>query len=163
MGDASSVAVAFRYPGPDSLERLRDDVIPAGVSGSELEPKLTGVTAANIDFTSFLAGRIVVFFGVVLLLSFLLLMAVFRSLMVPLKAVIMNMLSIGAAYGLIVMIFSWGWGASLFETSGNAIRYAAAEARPPKRAKLAPSPNSARAGVPSPIGLRGSGTSCHPR
>ena len=51
--------------------------------------------------------------GVVLLLSFLLLMAVFRSLLVPLKAVIMNLLSIGAAYGVLVAIFQWGWGMSL--------------------------------------------------
>ncbi|MFM8563197.1 MAG: MMPL family transporter, partial [Acidimicrobiia bacterium] len=51
--------------------------------------------------------------GAVLLLSFLLLMAVFRSLLVPLKAVIMNLLSIGAAYGIVVAIFQWGWGADL--------------------------------------------------
>ena len=54
-----------------------------------------------------------VLIGVVLLLSFLLLMAVFRSILVPLKAVIMNLLSIGAAYGILVAIFQWGWGAGL--------------------------------------------------
>ena len=48
-----------------------------------------------------------------LILSFLLLMVVFRSLLVPLKAVIMNLLSIGAAYGVVVAVFQWGWGASL--------------------------------------------------
>ena len=53
------------------------------------------------------------FVGLVLLLSFLLLMLVFRSLLVPLKAVIMNLLSIGAAYGVMVAVFQWGWGASL--------------------------------------------------
>jgi putative drug exporter of the RND superfamily len=53
------------------------------------------------------------FVGAVLVLSFLLLMAVFRSLLVPLKAVIMNLLSIGAAYGIVVAIFQWGWGADL--------------------------------------------------
>ena len=51
--------------------------------------------------------------GAVLMLSFLLLMVVFRSLLVPLKAVIMNLLSIGAAYGVVVAVFQWGWGASL--------------------------------------------------
>lgn len=96
------------------VETLRDEVIPAAVAGSELSPKLTGITAANIDFTGFLTGRIIVFFAAVLTLSFLLLMAVFRSLMVPLKAVIMNMLSIGAAYGIVVAIFQWGWGGALF-------------------------------------------------
>ena len=54
-----------------------------------------------------------VFFGAVLTLSFLLLMVVFRSLLVPLKAVVMNLLSIGAAYGVLVVIFQWGWGADL--------------------------------------------------
>ena len=56
-----------------------------------------------------------------LTLSFLLLMMVFRSLLVPLKAVIMNMLSIGGAYGIVVMVFQWGWGASLFNTAGGPI------------------------------------------
>ena len=78
-----------------------------------LDVKVTGTAAANIDFTDFLAGRIPVFFGAVLALSFLLLMVVFRSLLVPLKAVVMNVLSIGATYGVLVAIFQWGWGADL--------------------------------------------------
>ncbi len=93
---------------------LREQVVPAAVEGSGLTPFVTGSTAASIDFTSFLGGRILLFFGVVLVLSFLLLMAVFRSIMVPLKAVIMNMLSIGAAYGIIIAIFQWGWFGSIF-------------------------------------------------
>jgi len=106
----------------DQLVRdLRDEVIPSAVAGTTLEPKLTGATAANIDVTGFLTGRIVVFFGVVLLLSFLLLMVVFRSLMVPLKAVIMNMLSIAAAYGLVVAVFQWGWFGSVFGITGAPI------------------------------------------
>jgi len=92
---------------------LRDEVIPAAVAGTDLDVKVTGTAAANIDFTHFLAGRTLVFFGAVLALSFLLLMVVFRSLLVPLKAVVMNVLSIGAAYGMLVAIFQWGWGADL--------------------------------------------------
>ena len=92
---------------------LRDDVIPAAIAGTSLDVKVTGTAAANIDFTDFLAGRTFVFFGAVLALSFLLLMIVFRSLLVPLKAVVMNVLSIGAAYGVLVAIFQWGWGADL--------------------------------------------------
>ena len=92
---------------------LRDDVIPTAIAGTTLDVKVTGTTAANIDFTDFLAHRTFVFFGAVLALSFLLLMMVFRSLLVPLKAVIMNVLSIGAAYGVLVAIFQWGWGANL--------------------------------------------------
>ena len=92
---------------------LRDDVIPAAIAGTALDVKVTGTAAANIDFTDFLARRTPVFFGAVLALSFLLLMVVFRSILVPLKAVVMNLLSIGAAYGVLVVIFQWGWGADL--------------------------------------------------
>ncbi len=97
----------------DLVNTLRNDVIPGAVGDSTLDVKVTGTSAANIDFTNFLAGRIPVFFGAVLALSFLLLMIVFRSLLVPLKAVVMNVLSIGATYGVLVAIFQWGWGASL--------------------------------------------------
>ncbi|MFT7601822.1 MAG: RND superfamily putative drug exporter [Acidimicrobiales bacterium] len=103
------------------VETLRDIVVPAAVSGTDLSPKVTGLTAANIDFTGFLSGRILIFFGAVLTLSFFLLMAVFRSLMVPLKAVIMNMLSIGAAYGIVVAVFQWGWFGSVFGIEGAPI------------------------------------------
>ena len=103
------------------VKTLRDEVIPQAVSGTEVSPKLTGLTAANIDFTGFLSGRIILFFAVVLALSFFLLMAVFRSIMVPLKAVIMNMLSIGAAYGIVVAVFQWGWFGSVFGIEGAPI------------------------------------------
>ncbi len=101
--------------GPQDLEteelvkRLRDSVIPSVVGDNALAVNVTGQVPANIDFTSFLGQRIIVFFAVVLTLSFLLLMAVFRSLLVPVKAVIMNVLSIAAAYGVIVAVFQWGW------------------------------------------------------
>ncbi len=104
----------------DLVTVLRDDVIPAAVAGTDVTPFVTGSTAASIDFTEYLSARLLVFFGVVLALSFFLLMAVFRSLLVPVKAVIMNMLSISAAYGLAVAIFQWGWGASIFGLAGGA-------------------------------------------
>ena len=93
---------------------LRDTVVPSVAGAAGLDAKVAGATAANIDFTDFLGGRILLFFGVVLTLSFLLLMVVFRSILVPLKAVIMNMLSIGAAYGIVVAVFQWGWFGSVF-------------------------------------------------
>ena len=93
----------------DTVARLRTDVIPPLVDGTGIEANLTGAVPANIDFSDFLAGRIIIFYGAVLAVSFLLLMMVFRSLLVPLKAVIMNMLSISAAYGVVVAIFQWGW------------------------------------------------------
>ena len=86
------------------VSNLRNEVIPA----SGVEAKVGGFTGASTDFASYMAGRMPLLIGVVLLLSFVLLMAVFRSVLVPLKAVVMNLLSIGAAYGLIVAIFQWG-------------------------------------------------------
>ncbi len=102
----------------DLVQRLRDDVIPdvlaqAGDSSGIAEVNVTGGPPAQIDFSDYLAQRIVIFFGAVLALSFLLLMMLFRSLLVPLKAVIMNMLSIASAYGIVVAIFQWGWGGDL--------------------------------------------------
>jgi RND superfamily putative drug exporter len=96
------------------VQRLRDDVVPKSVAGTTAVVKVGGFTAAVIDFSSYIAGKLPLFIGAVLALSFLLLMTVFRSLLVPLKAVIMNLLSIGAAYGVIVAIFQWGWGKDLF-------------------------------------------------
>ncbi|CAN5578078.1 MMPL family transporter [soil metagenome] len=93
----------------DLVNRLRDKVIPA----SGVDALVGGQTAAGMDFATYLAGRLPLLIGAVLILSFLLLMAVFRSLLVPLKAVVMNLLSIGAAYGVIVAIFQWGWAKDL--------------------------------------------------
>ncbi|MDE0657184.1 MAG: MMPL family transporter, partial [Acidimicrobiaceae bacterium] len=93
----------------DLVHRIRGEVVPQTLDGTGPEPLVAGQVAFNIDISDYLAGRIPIFFGAVLGASFLLLMAVFRSLVVPLKAVIMNMLSIGAAYGVVVAVFQWGW------------------------------------------------------
>ena len=93
----------------DLVRALRDEVIPGAVEGTGLDVAVTGFVAVQDDVSDFLRGRTAVFFAVVLGASFLLLMVVFRSLVVPLKAVIMNMLSIGAAYGVVVAVFQWGW------------------------------------------------------
>ncbi len=97
----------------DLVGRLRNDVLPAATAGSDLDIAVTGFVAVSVDFSSYLAARLPLFIGVVLALSFLLLMAVFRSILVPLKAVLMNLISIGAAYGLVVAVFQWGWGKEL--------------------------------------------------
>ena len=91
------------------VNRLRDDVLPPVEDEAGTQVAVTGNVAVNIDFTDYLASRMPYFFTAVLGLSFLLLMIVFRSLLVPLKAVIMNMLSIAAAYGIVVALFQWGW------------------------------------------------------
>ena len=95
------------------VETLRDEVIPQAVDGTSAAVKVGGMTAGGMDFADYSGQRLPWFIGTVLVLSFLLLMAVFRSILVPLKAVVMNLLSIGAAYGVIVAVFQWGWGASL--------------------------------------------------
>jgi putative drug exporter of the RND superfamily len=91
------------------VERLRDRVLPPVEDEIGTQVSVTGNVAVGIDFTDYLASRTPYFFAAVLGLSFLLLMVVFRSLLVPLKAVIMNMLSIAAAYGIVVALFQWGW------------------------------------------------------
>ncbi|HKA05251.1 MAG TPA: MMPL family transporter, partial [Acidimicrobiales bacterium] len=92
------------------VNRLRDKVIPPVVAGSPAKALVGGVTAAGIDAAQRFSERLFWVIGGVVLLSFLLLMAVFRSIAVPIKAAIMNLLSIGAAYGVIVAVFQWGWG-----------------------------------------------------
>jgi RND superfamily putative drug exporter len=95
------------------LNRLRHEVIPPAVAGTGARVDVGGTTATAADVAHGLAGRLPVFIGVVVLLSFLLLMFVFRSILVPLKAAIMNLLSIGAAYGILVAVFQWGWGKNI--------------------------------------------------
>ena len=95
------------------LHHLRRDVIPAAIAGSGAQVYVGGFNALTDDFANLLGQRLPLFIAVVIILSFLLLMAVFRSILVPLKAAIMNLLSIGAAYGVIVMIFQFGWGKDL--------------------------------------------------
>jgi putative drug exporter of the RND superfamily len=93
----------------DLVDRLRNDVIPAASDGTGFDVAVSGAVAVNADFAHYLSQRLLYFLAAVLVLSFLLLMVVFRSVLVPLKAVIMNLLSIGAAYGVIVAGFQWGW------------------------------------------------------
>ena len=97
-----------------TVARLRSEVIPTALEGSTATAYLTGAVPANIDFTDYLGGRILLFFGAVLGVSFLLLAMVFRSILVPLKAVLMNVASIAAAYGVVVAIFQWGWLSGVF-------------------------------------------------
>jgi RND superfamily putative drug exporter len=105
----------------DLVHRLRETVIPPAESGSELRVAVTGATAIQVDFATYLGARLPLFFGAVLGLSFLLLLVVFRSILVPLKAVVMNLLSIGAAFGVVVAVFQWGWGASILGFGGAPI------------------------------------------
>ncbi len=94
------------------VHRLRDEVIPQATPDGAIV-YVGGLTATFIDLSERVTNALPWFIGAVVLLSFLLLMVVFRSVLVPLKAAVMNLLSIGASYGVIVAIFQWGWGRSL--------------------------------------------------
>jgi RND superfamily putative drug exporter len=94
------------------LHHLRDQVVPAA-SGPGLHVLIGGQTAIFDDFAGVLSNKLPLFIGVVVLLSFLLLTAVFRSLLIPAVAAVMNLLTAGASFGLITAVFQWGWGAGL--------------------------------------------------
>ncbi len=98
----------------DEVDRLRDSVVPATFGGNADDVSVTGETAFNADFFELTSTYTPIVFAFVLGLSFLLLMIVFRSIVLPLKAIILNLLSVGAAYGLMVLVFQEGVGANLF-------------------------------------------------
>jgi RND superfamily putative drug exporter len=95
----------------ETLERIRG-LVPANVA-------VSGLTAMTDDLTKQLADTLPIFVAAILVASFLLLMVVFRSIAVPLKAAVMNLLSIGGAYGVVVAVFQWGWLKDLFNLDGT--------------------------------------------
>ena len=95
------------------LAQVREDVLPQALEGTGVEASVTGSTALTDDVSSRLQQRMPWFLGAVIGLSFLVLMVVFRSVLVPLKAAALNVLGVGAAYGVLVAVFQWGWGADL--------------------------------------------------
>jgi RND superfamily putative drug exporter len=118
-------AVALVYPttapqaAPTSalLHHLRDEVIPAAEAGSGLHVLVGGATAGGDDFSAVLASKLALFIAVVVIVAFLLLMVVFRSLLIPVVASVMNLLSVGAALGIMNAVFEWGWGSSILGVS----------------------------------------------
>jgi RND superfamily putative drug exporter len=103
------------------VKRLREEVVPPLAAQTGITVYVGGVTAGAVDFATVLGHKLPLFIGVVVLLSALLLMIVFRSLVIPLQAAAMNLLSIGAALGVIVMIFQWGWLGGLIGVSQGPI------------------------------------------
>ncbi|MCW3031843.1 MAG: family transporter [Solirubrobacterales bacterium] len=102
------------YATTQLVERLRRQVVPPLEHGTGMQVYVGGVTAGAVDFATTLGHKLPLFIGVVVLLSALLLLIVFRSLIIPLQAAVMNLLSIGASLGVIVAVFQWGWLGSLF-------------------------------------------------
>ncbi len=103
------------------VERLREKVVPPVEAATGAKVYVGGVTAGAVDFAKTLGEKLPLFIGVVVLLSALLLLVVFRSLVIPLQAAAMNLLSIGAALGVIVAIFQWGWLGGLLGVSSGPI------------------------------------------
>jgi RND superfamily putative drug exporter len=97
----------------DLVHTLRDDVIPAALAGSTTTAYVGGPTATFVDLGDRIEDRMPLFFALVIGLSFLLLTTVFRSVAIPTTAAVMNLLSVGAAYGVLVAVFQKGWGAGL--------------------------------------------------
>jgi RND superfamily putative drug exporter len=118
-GDTAAVTV---YPtsSPQSeqtvrlVKRLRNDVLPAVERATGATVFVGGATATEVDFAHVLAGKLPLFIAVVVLLSALLLLVVFRSLLIPLQAAVMNLLSIGASIGIVQAVFERGWLGDLF-------------------------------------------------
>ena len=100
------------------VDRLRDDVIPGALAGTDVQANVGGQTAAYIDLASRISEKLPLMIAVVVGLSFVVLMLAFRSLLVPLKAAVMNLLSVAAAYGIVTFIFQEGNGASLIGLEG---------------------------------------------
>ena len=96
------------------ITHLRQQTIPTVVHGTGVSVFVGGTTAIQADFAHVLAGKIPLFIGLVVLLSFLLLALVFRSIVIPLTAAAMNLLSIGAAFGILIAAFQWGWLGTVF-------------------------------------------------
>jgi RND superfamily putative drug exporter len=119
------VSIPLRGDGTDNasmeaLDTLRTKVVPATVgklAGAQVG--VTGETAGTRDFIDQMRARVPLVFGFVLGFAFLLLLVSFRSVMVPLKAVLLNLLSVGASYGILVAVFQHGWGASLLGVHGH--------------------------------------------
>ncbi|MGC2372841.1 MAG: MMPL family transporter [Solirubrobacteraceae bacterium] len=109
------------YKTTQLVSQLRSRVIPPVASQTGMHVYIGGITAGSVDFAAVLAKKLPVFIGVVVLLSALLLMIVFRSLVIPLQAAIMNLLSIGASLGVIVVVFQWGWFDGLMGVKGGPI------------------------------------------
>jgi RND superfamily putative drug exporter len=97
----------------DLVDRLRQDTLPTALRGTDAEAYVGGITAAFIDLGNRISERLPYFIGLVVLLSFLLLMLVFHSIAIPATAAVMNLLSVGAAYGVTVAVFQWGWAKGL--------------------------------------------------
>jgi RND superfamily putative drug exporter len=97
----------------DLINTLRNDYVPEATASSHTQIFVGGQTALGNDFSAILDGKIPLFLAVIVILGCLLLMVAFRSILIPITAAIMNLLAVGASFGLVVAVFQWGWGSSI--------------------------------------------------
>jgi RND superfamily putative drug exporter len=102
------------------IESLREEILPDAFDSTRASTLVGGFAATNVDFNAFVYNKAPVVFAFVLGVAFLLLLWMFRSIVIPIKSIVLNMLSVAAAYGVLVMVFQWGWGISVLgsESSG---------------------------------------------
>ncbi|WTC59896.1 MMPL family transporter [Streptomyces cellulosae] len=110
VGTVYSTASPQSATTTDLANRLVDDTLPDAVRGTDASTYVTGTTAAQVDFRDLVAERLPWIIAVVVALAFLIILAVFRGLLVAVKAAVLNVLSITASYGVVVAVFQWGWG-----------------------------------------------------
>ncbi|RPK53239.1 MMPL family transporter [Streptomyces sp. ADI93-02] len=101
------------------VNHLKDDVLPDAVSGTGAHGYVTGTTAAQVDFLDIVSSRLPLIIAVVVGLALLVILAVFRGVLVAVKAAVLNVLSIAASYGVVVAVFQWGWGGPALGVSGD--------------------------------------------
>jgi RND superfamily putative drug exporter len=124
-GKALTVEIPLAGVGTDAgsdraLATLRDEIIPATLGTvSGIDYAVTGETAASKDWNDAMKSAVPIVFGFVLAFAFVLLLVSFRSVVIPAKAIVMNLLSVAAAYGIVVAVFQWGWGENLLDFNAN--------------------------------------------
>jgi RND superfamily putative drug exporter len=129
ISPSGKVAVMEAYPASapqasattNLVNKLRNQVFPPLAKKLGVTVSVGGFTAGSIDFSHVLSEKLPLFIAIVVVLSALLLMVIFRSLVIPLQAAIMNLLSIGGALGATVAVFQWGWGSSILGISKGPI------------------------------------------
>jgi RND superfamily putative drug exporter len=105
----------------ESVRFLRSEIVPEAFAGSVANTYVSGQAAASVDFTDQMVSTAPYVVGFILGLAFLLLLVMFRSIVIPFKAIVLNLLSVGAAYGVVVMVFQWGWGISLLGSESTGV------------------------------------------
>ncbi len=105
----------------DGVKLLREQIVPQAFAGTDAQVYIAGDTAESIDFRDRMFSSAYYVFAFVLGLSFILMLIMFRSIVIPIKALVLNLLSVGAVYGVLVIVFQWGWGISILGSEATGL------------------------------------------